>query len=169
MRRSLGIIFILACTGTASAQQHPPTVRAAVTLVRRFVAAETAFDPGRATSFLSGCEDGGADDQQVTTSVHFLTPVPHRDTMSVAVIYQVAGRFWSDDPHRAGPHYAHFEREPRVDTVSYAVFADPHGRRWIDCGHFGVNHVSASHLARFVKALDDSSLAAWRMARLPRQ
>ena len=166
MRHSLGIIFMLASAGTASAQQRPPSARAAVTIVRRFVAAETTFAPDRARSFLSGCEDGGADDQQVTTSLHFLTPVAHRDTMSVAVIYQVAGRFWSDDPHRA-VHYAHFERQPSADTVSYAVFVDRHGRRWINCGYFGINHVAASHLARYVKGFDDSSLVAWRTARLP--
>jgi hypothetical protein len=167
LRLFLGIIFTLACASTASAQQHPPSARAALTLVSRFVAAQTTFDAVRAASFLSGCEDGGADDQQVTTSVRFLTPVPHQDTMIVAVIYQVAGRFWSDDPHRAGPHYAHFESQPRVDTVAYSVFADPRGRRWIDCGHFGINHVAASHLARYMKAFDDSSLVAWRTKRLP--
>ena len=165
MQVLLGTICTLACVGTATAQQ-PPSARAALTLVRRFVAAETTFDAGGAVSYLYGCADGGADDQQVTTSVRFLTPVPHRDTMIVTVIYRSAGRFWSDDPHRVA-RYAHFEAKPGIDTVSYSVFTDPHGRRWIDCGSFGVNHVAASRLARYSRAFDDSSLVAWRAARLP--
>jgi len=58
MRLLLGTIFTLAGVGTATAQQ-PPSARAALTLIRRFVAAETTFDAGRAVSYLHGCADGG--------------------------------------------------------------------------------------------------------------
>jgi hypothetical protein len=150
---------------SASPSASPPNVDTAVSLVNRFIAAESVGNWWPADSLVAWryCDwDHGTDFFLVTTAIHVRPTQPVGDSALVQVIYDLAGRVWLGDPPSVGPQRTRFAARGSSDTVIYRVFADSTGRLWMGCGDFHQNHLAVSQVHDFVIRFDDSARAAWK-------
>jgi hypothetical protein len=150
----------IATTSAAS----PPNADSALSLVNRFIVAESTGNWWAAHSLVAWryCHwDPATDFLKVTTAIQVRGTGPVGDSALVQVIYDVVGRVWLGDPPLVGTQRTRFAAEGSSDTVTYRVFADSTGRQWLACGDFHQNHVGVSQLHEFVKRFEDSSLASW--------
>jgi len=146
----------------------PDTTRAnaARGLLRRFLAADTAGNPGAAAAFVSAsdglnpfCELGG-DLSFVVQSFDISQLEPRGDTVRLAVRFRVAGVI--DDRGRSGVRFRDSDSS-HVDTVRVAP--DSSGVLRIACGDLAPNHVPLSTVERAAVRMDSASLDRWRRAR----
>jgi len=150
---------------SAPSPTSPPNADTALSLVNRFIVAESLGNWWAADSLVAWryCDwDPATDFLPVTTAIHVRPAQPLGDSALVQVIYEMVGRVWLGDPPIVGPQRTRFAAEGSSDTVIYRVFADTTGRLWMACGDFHQNHVAVSQLQDFVKRFDDSALAAWK-------
>jgi len=150
---------------SAPSPAFPPNAATALSLVNRFIVAESLGNWWAAHSLVAWRDcpwDPATDFLQVMTAIQVQPTRPVGDSALVQVIYAVAGRVWLGDPPISGTQRTRFAAEGSSDTVLYRVFADSTGRLWMACGDFHQNHVAVSQLQEFVKRFEDSSLVAWK-------
>ena len=150
---------------SAPSPASPPDTGTALSLVNRFIVAESVGNWWAADSLVAwrNCDREPATDFfPVTTAFHVRPVQPVGDSALVQVIYEMVGRVWLADPPSIGTQRTRFAAEGSSDTVIYRVFADSTGRLWMACGDFHQNHVAVSQLQDFVRRFDDSALAAWK-------
>lgn len=143
----------------------PPSADTALSLVNRFIAAESVGNWWAADSLVAwrDCDwDPATDDLPVTTAFHVRPMGPVGDSALVQVVYEMAGRVWLAPTPTVGRQRTRFAARASSDTVIYRVFADSGGRLWMACGDFHQNHVAVSQLQEFVERFDDSARAAWK-------
>ena len=150
---------------TAPSRASPPDLDTALSLVNRFIVAESLGNWWAADSLVAwrSCAwDPVTDFFLVTTAIHVGLPRPVGDSALVPVIYDVVGRVWLGDPPIVGTQRTRFAAEGSSDTVIYRVFADSTGHLWMACGDFHQNHMAVSQSRDFVTRFDDSARAAWK-------
>ena len=156
--------------GIRSTRASPPNADTALSLVNRFIVAESLGDWWAADSLVAWrhCDRHRATDSLlVTTAIQARPTGPVGDSALVQVVYEVVGRVWLADPPIIGPQRTRFAARGSSDTVIYRVFADSTEHLRMACGDFHQNHVAVSQLQDFVKRFDDSALAAWKALGVP--
>lgn len=163
--RAPAIQTVAASEVTPPAAAFPPAIDTALSLVNRFIVAESVGNWWAADSLVAwrACHWNPASDSlPVTTAIRVQPAGPVGDSARVQVIYDLAGLVWLAPTPAVGPQRTRFAARISSDTVLYRVFADSTGRLWMACGDFHQNHVTVSQLHEFVQRFDDSARAAWK-------
>jgi hypothetical protein len=162
-----------ACHAPPTRGQEPTRASEAVSLVDRFLAADTAGDAQGAEALVFPSPPGGGvpycelgtDGLEITRSARVLSGTPHGDTVEVVAEYRILGVAWSEDTHDAGPKNWRFNRAVSHKRVTFHVFKDAQSNVWIACGpRIPANHPGISQWRKVLARLDAHSLEEWNAA-----
>ena len=155
---SVLIYFVLSAgrSHDAVSQSRTAVRDSAVTMVKKWLAAEAKGLESSPDLDIYGCEDGaGGSDRLEPASSAVLAQVGRRgDTITVNVVYSVVGDVYLG-------RIAHFEPRARSDTNRFKVARDSVGKLRIQCSISGPIHWGRGAIDAKRPAFDAASRAAW--------